>query len=79
MFLTRGGNACAVILIAAQASWLERHAPEELQKYVRHISGAALPISTWVPRYREETLALRRERLAYIRRLRQSLETLCRG
>jgi alpha-N-acetylglucosaminidase len=46
MFLTRGGNACAVILVGAQASWLELHAAEELRNYVRSIAAVGLPIVT---------------------------------
>ena len=42
--LTSGGHSEYVIVVAAQAPMTERFAAEELQKYVRLISGATLPI-----------------------------------
>jgi len=45
MLLTRDGEPHAVILVGDGAPWLERHAAEELQGYLRSISGAELPIA----------------------------------
>ena len=46
MLLTQVGQPHAVILLGAEATWIENHAAEELRKYVKAISGAVLPVVT---------------------------------
>ena len=48
MFLTRDGNPHAAILLGSGATWIESHAAQELQKYVKAVSGAELPIVTTI-------------------------------
>ena len=60
MFLTRDGKPDAVIVIGPQATWIERHAAEELAKYVKAMSGADLPIVT-DPAGAESVVAIGRE------------------
>lgn len=42
--IVEGGKPSATILLGSRATPLERHAAEELRKYVRLMSGAELPI-----------------------------------
>jgi len=44
MELVRDGNAMAALVVGRDATWLERHAAEELQRYLAAISGATLPV-----------------------------------
>lgn len=42
--LTRDGAPASVIVLGERATWVERHAAEELARYVWQMSGATLPI-----------------------------------
>ena len=42
--LVQQGQAVAVIVLAADAPWIERHAANELSQFVMRITGASLPI-----------------------------------
>ena len=42
MQITQNGLARSVIVTGKKATWLERHAAEELRDYIEKISGAAL-------------------------------------
>ncbi len=46
MELTRKGHPSSRIVLGEGATWIERHAAGELQRYCRSISGATLPISS---------------------------------
>ena len=43
--LTKSGIPCSTILLGNRATWLDRHAAEELRNYVQKISGAILNIT----------------------------------
>ena len=49
MQLTEMGKAVATVVLGPNATWLERHAAEELTRYLREISGAELPIASEAP------------------------------
>lgn len=44
-FLTKDSVPCSTIILGNHATWLDHHAAEELQNYIRKISGATLIIT----------------------------------
>ena len=61
--LVEQGKPRSVIVVGKNATWLEKHAAQELQKYLRRMSGASLPIidSGKVSRVRNHILIGRAE------------------
>ena len=45
MRVTENGRPCAEIVVGPDATWLQRHAGEELAAYLRRISGADVPVA----------------------------------
>ena len=44
MRIVENGSARATIMVGADATWLERHAAEELQCYLRSMTGVEIPL-----------------------------------
>ncbi len=49
MILAHQGKGRAQISVGPKATWLERHAADELKRYLKAISGAELPITEQLP------------------------------
>jgi len=45
MLLTKDGTTRSALVVGANATWLERHAADELTRYLHAISGAEIPVT----------------------------------